>query len=403
MSRGAAATDPRQPEACWDVRQTLLRWVVPVGCCGALLFAVACAPVLPPDALQDLDRVRMAPSARQAASWAPPVYEHAEQLRLEARQAFDEGQLAAAQILAEQAHAAYAQAVALARLAQAERARVEAELQVETAGRELATVDSQRQLATADIAGLEQRLAVLRDAVPIVSSKAAASSSRERARSETVVALRLQARLLCTAAGLLDTTTPGKPAPPESAAVRSLREARAELGELDSVLSSGPAAAPIDQAMRVRAACLSALTAARRSEASAPGEVGAADALLQRLSELGHGAPLRDDRGVVVTLRDAFDGEALTATALRAITELAKLAAEHPSFPVMIVLHQASSIGAGQQESWRRRGRAVAGQLARPGAAVELAGVAQPVIDRRGRYAARNERVEIVFVAPRPL
>ena len=31
-----------------------------------------------------------------------------------------------------------------------------------------------------------------------------------------------------------------------------------------------------------------------------------------------------------------------------------------------------------------------------------VAGVAQPVVDRRGKYAARNERVEIVFVTPRP-
>jgi hypothetical protein len=345
----------------------------------------------------------MAPAARQAASWAPPAYEHAEQLRLLAQQAFDDGQLARAQILAEQAHAAYARAVALARLAQAERARVEGELQLETAERELATVDSQRQLVTADIDGLDKRLAVLRDAVPIVASKAAASGLRERARSETVATLRLQARLLCTAAGLLETTSSGKPAADQSVALRSLREAREQLGELDRVLASEPAAAPIDQAMRVRAACLSALTAARRSEASAPGEVGAADALLQRLSELGHGAPLRDDRGVVVTLRDAFDGEALTATAQQAIGELAKVVAEHPSFPVMIVLHQARPMDPGQQERWRQRGRAVAGQLTRPGAPVELGGVAQPVVDRRGRYAARNERVEIVFVAPRPL
>jgi hypothetical protein len=79
------------------------------------------------------------------------------------------------------------------------------------------------------------------------------------------------------------------------------------------------------------------------------------------------------------------------------------VAAKHRSFPVMIVLHQASSIDAEQQEQWRRRGRAVATHLVRPGAVVELAGVAQPVVDRRGKYADRNERVEIVFVTPRPL
>lgn len=378
---------------------------VPYWTWGALVLCLTgCAPVLPPRALLELDDVRQAPAARQAATWAPRDYEQAEQLRGQARQAFEEGELGTAQILAEQARAAYARAVALSRLAQAERSTAEAELEVEQAEQELGDLDSQRQQARAAIESLETRLAVLRDAEPLVPS-AAAGPARERARARAVETIRLEARLLCTAAGLLLGPDEAPQMPPHTSdASRAWQEAQAQQRALDELCESKPAAAPIDQAMRVRASCLAALTAARRRLATdAEQSGGSADALLERLSSVGVGTVLRDERGVAVTLRQPFDDARLSASARRDLAALREVVVELSSLPVLIVVHEAVRGGPEQQVRAQQRARAVAQALGRPEAAVALAGAARPVVDPDGRYAARNERVEIVFVTRRLL
>jgi hypothetical protein len=208
--------------------------------------------------------------------------------------------------------------------------------------------------------------------------------------------LHLQARLLCAAAQLLAAEQAGKAAAPSE-----LSDAQRALEALSGRLASGPSAAPIDEAMRVRASCLSALTMVRRAVAQQAPAGGSADALLEQLSKAGHGQPTRDDRGVVITLRRVFAGTGLSAAGKRALSALAPIAQQHADFPLMVVLHQSQPVAAAAQERWRQRGQAVVSALGRAGVPVELAGTAQPVVDPHGRHVARNERVELVFVAPR--
>jgi outer membrane protein OmpA-like peptidoglycan-associated protein len=152
----------------------------------------------------------------------------------------------------------------------------------------------------------------------------------------------------------------------------------------------------------VRASCLSVLTRARRGVEGAPGHP---DTLLAELSAASGWDPLRDERGVVVTLRDAFaaHGAALTTDAESKLKELGRVAKAHPTFALQIVLHDAAP---GDAALAAKRGDAVSKALVAGGAdpaktKVELAGAAAPVVDPQDTARkGRNERLELVFVAP---
>ncbi len=67
----------------------------------------ACAPILPPSVLVQADGMPKTPAMVQPQKHAPIPFAQAEQLRQQAHAAFEEGDFAASQILAEQALAAY--------------------------------------------------------------------------------------------------------------------------------------------------------------------------------------------------------------------------------------------------------------------------------------------------------
>lgn len=377
-------------------------WLPGAAVFAVTLGAVSCAPIPPPDVLEQVDSVRKARASMVARSHAPTAYAQAEKLRREAHDAFYENDdLAGAQIIAERALAAYAEAVALARVVQAEGQRVALAADTATATQRLAELDIEHQKVAADIAALQGRLRVLRDAEPIQPSEDA-KGDRERARAEVVTTLLLQARMLCAAGRLLAQSRGG-------AQPGELKDALAKLTKLEQLLAEGPAAAPIDQATRCRAACLAGLTQVRRAHPDTKQATGAGDALLTALSKTGKGKPGRDDRGVVVTLRDLFQGKALSsagAAALKTVTDVAK---QHPTFPVMVVLHQGRGpLDARAKTLWGERGKQVVAELVkhlgkeRVGQA-HLAGTSAPLVDPKGSHAARNERVELVFVTPRAL
>lgn len=382
--------------------QPILQPIVLAGALGLALASLGCAPIPPPDVLGQVDSVRQARGSLVARKHAPTAYARAEKLRREARDAFyDKDDSAGAQIIAERALAAYAEAVALARVVQAEAQRVAIAADTTAAQKRLAELDVEHQQVAADIAALQARLRVLRDTEPIQPSKDA-KGDRERARAEVVNTLLLQARLLCAAGRLLSQSQAG--APPAE-----LQDAVAKLDELEALLAEGPAAAPIDQATRCRAACLAGLTMARRANGNAKQATGAADALLTALSKAGHGKPRRDDRGVVVTLRDLFQGKTLSPAGTAALAAVAQVAKSHPSFPVMVVLHQRQGPRDARAKTlWDERGEVVVAALVkhlgdkRVGKAHQ-AGTAAPLVDPKGPHAKRNERVELVFVAPRSL
>ncbi|MFO0547515.1 MAG: hypothetical protein U0271_03950 [Polyangiaceae bacterium] len=200
------------------------------------------------------------------------------------------------------------------------------------------------------------------------------------------------------------------PTSPEVLA-RDLGKAEAQLTELEGALAKTDKPTPIDLASRSRAACLSVLSRARR--ASAPqGATGSADALLQELSGLaaatqkqGSLDPERDERGVVLTLRAAFDGDAPSAAARARLEELDRVANAHPSFPVAVIVHTDKPMKDADKTVWMSRGQALAALLKSVPSdkkVVVVAGDALPATAVASEKA-KNARVEIVFIAPEAL
>jgi hypothetical protein len=175
----------------------------------------------------------------------------------------------------------------------------------------------------------------------------------------------------------------------------ALQKAQTGVDELDKRLGERRAA-PIEPAMRARAECLAALTAARRP-AGTTSSIGKSDQLLSEISAMGGLLPMRDDRGVVVTLRELFAASQLTKEARERLAALGRVAQAHADFPVQVVVHGASD---------RQQGDAVAKALVEAGAnrerlLVEAAGSAHPLLDAGlARDPKRNERIEVIFVDP---
>ncbi len=387
-----AASSRRQ---VWRPRWQGGRFFLRCGALAAVATFLACAPIPPPDVLAQLSQVREVPASQEARQYAPQAFKHAEKLRTEASQAFEDGDFAGAQIIGERALAAYARASILARVVRAEQVRVTAQADAHAAQQALAEIDAEHQTVAADIAALQLRLKVLRSAEPIAASDPA-KISREKARRKVVRSLFLQARLLCTAGKLLADSRASEPA---FQSPGQLSGAQRDLGSLEGLLASDPAAAPIDRARRVRAACLGALTAVRRQGVSSAGATAGTDLLVSELSNAGYAAH-REDHGVVVTLRGLFRGDALSTVGQRKIAKLKPILRQHPRFPMFIVMHQSKGLKPGEEPLWHRRGRSLAGGLGAPKAATKVVGNAQPVVDPNGKYSRRNERIDIVFVSP---
>lgn len=370
---------------------------------AASLLVAACAPPPRPPVLGDVDQVRNGPAALDAKALAPAAYAHAEKLRGEADAAYAEGDLAAAQILGEQALAAYAHAHAIARIARADARSEKAQAELKAAREELARLDADQARVTAEADALDLKIKVVRDAQPVVAS-GRADPDREAARLAAARALAVQARVLCAAARLL-----AADAPKDSDAGKlasTIDEATSAADKLDAAVGPSAKLAPIDEASRTRAACLSALTLVRRAKSPVNRAPGAGDALLSELSQAGSWAPSRDDRGVLVALRGLFSGDALSTAGDGKIAEVAKIAAAHPTFPIAVVVHAEKAPSAKEEASLRARADAVVAALKKNGVTKVtgvVAGAAAPVVDPHGKDKARNARVEIVFITPESL
>ncbi|MDI3286235.1 hypothetical protein [Polyangium sp. 15x6] len=372
-------------------------------------LASACAPVPRPPILSEVDAVQQGAAAKEARDLAPLAYARAEKHRKEAHAAYEAGDVAGAQLHAEWALAAYAHAHTLARVARAETDAKSAEAELASRQAELSSLDGEQSRATAEVAALEARIKVARDAQPVAPS-GPADAAREKARVAAARSLALEARMLCTAARLLLPEVPAPKAdtpapigaPTREALVAELDEAELIVKKLDeSLAQAGPA--PIDLATRGRSTCLSALTGMRRAMTPVTRAPGAGDALLGEISATRAFSPSRDDRGIVITLRNLFAGDKLTPAATEQITRLGKLAAQNPRFPLAVVVHQDKEPSAKEQAAVKARADAVATALRganAPRVDVVLAGAASPVVDPAGSDRARNARVEIVFVTP---
>ncbi len=370
---------------------------------GAALLLAACAPPPRPPVLADVDQVRGGPAALDAKELAPAAFAHAEKLRGEADAAYQAGDLAGAQILGEQALAAYAHAHAVARIARADSRTEKGQAELKAAQAELAKIEADQARVTAEADALDLKIKVVRDAQPLVPS-GRTDPDREAARLAAARALAVQARVLCAAARLL-----ASDAPKDSDVARlqaTIDEATTGADKLDAALGPSATLAPIDQASRARAACLSALTLVRRARSPVTRATGVGDALLAELSQPGTWAPSRDDRGVFIALRGVFTGDALSSAGEAKVLEVAKIAAAHPTFPVAVVVHAEKAPAAKDEASLRARADAVVASLKKNGVTKVtgvVAGAAAPVVDPHGKDKARNARVEIVFITPETL
>jgi flagellar motor protein MotB len=169
------------------------------------------------------------------------------------------------------------------------------------------------------------------------------------------------------------------------------------VAELEKKLEGTPKTAPIDDAAARRVACLDLLTKARRTTEAQTGSTDA-DTLLGELSAASW-TPTRDERGVVVTLRDVFAGSQVSVTMESKLKDLGRIAAAHPGLGVQVVVHDAFELKGGAD-----RAAAVAKVLVAGGAPAdkvksEAAGTRSPVVDPAdAKNRGRNARVEIVFV-----
>jgi flagellar motor protein MotB len=365
---------------------------------GIACLAIACggAATSTVAKVSEAERTRASLQGRDAQQLAPQAFAEAEQALLAAKDAERAGDHTAAELHAERAVAAYQRAIAIARLARAteeETSAKEALAQAIERGERYAAA---RKAAEREADDLDKQLKVAREAERPAAS-APADPDRERARLVAARALATQARLLCSAARLVSPQAPG------------LAEAEAAATELEKKLEASPKPAPIDAAGRARVACLAALTKARRANTGDPDQ---ADALLGELSRASEAkakagvelVPSRDERGVVVTMRSLFKGDALLPEAKTTLEELGRVAAAHPTFGVQVVIHAAKPPSAAEAAADKKRGDAIAKVLVDAGAnadktKVELAGARAPVFDPDdAKRRHKNARVEIVFV-----
>ncbi len=363
-----------------------MRSVIRLAVAVAVLGAGACAPMPRPDVMREVDSARASAAVQEAAKSAPQAYADAELRRSQAEIAFKDADQPSAQILSEQALAAYARATVQARLTRAEAVLADEQNRLAKATQQQNDLDAQEQRFSLEAEALETRLKVVQDAEPLPVS-APASAEREQARLAAVKALLSQAKLLCLSARLLE---PNRD---------SLPPLLGKLTELSGKLGSPPA--PIDDAVAVRSGCLKELTLARRPATQKDPAAGVADALLAELSA-SNLLPFRDDRGVVVTLHTLFNNkDELSSVGASTLDTLGKVAKAHPEFPLLAVVHGAHGNATPHDTA---QATAIADALRKGGATrveADAAGGAEPVLDPdRPGANQRNARVEIVFVSP---
>jgi hypothetical protein len=341
-------------------------------------------------AVEDMNRVRASAGAQEGARLAPEVFARAEQERDLALRAHSSGDDVGATLHAERAVAAYDHALVVARLARANTELADATQALNDVTTQAQGLEASRDKLHRDADDLEQRVRVARERI-LPAASGTADADRDAARAVAARSLGMQARLLCDAARLVAPDAPG------------LAEANDQVAKLDDRLARSVRPAPIDDAATARVHCLEVLTRARRA---AGDDANSADALLAELSASGGWDPVRDERGVVVTLHDAFRGVELASDAASKLKELGRVAAAHSSFAMQVVVHDAQPAAPKDTTDAKRADAAVQALVAGGATAsrikAEMAGTRAPLVDPNDAKARRrNERVDVVFVGSR--
>ncbi len=350
-------------------------------------FAFGCATLPPPVSLTQARAAADNPATKSAAELAPQAYASAQSFRSAAAAAYEDGDLASAEILGEHAIAAYSRTVAQARTVRAERRLAESRTELGASETALIELDALQARVGSEADLVETRVRVARDTEPL-GTTTKATPGRERARWQAAASMATDARLACSAAQLL-----GDKSEPLSKALASIRA-------LDEELTKRRGAAPIDKALHLRSDCLRVLTQVRRTKSLADPTSTTTDSLLRQLGKADL-SPTRDERGVVVTLHNVFNAQGKPRDPEQ-LAALGRIGREHPDFPILVVSHRGRGATTGKD---RAQGEAIAKALHEAGAkqSVEVvtAGTRRPLLPRTAAGArAANERVEIVFVSP---
>ncbi len=334
---------------------------------GASLAACGGPPSLPPSVpLAQLDEVRKAPLVLEAHTSLQ--YKEGERLRELAVEAERKGDPASAEAYASTARAWFERAALKARLDRAERDDADAKGELAAAESKAGEARGDTSRLETELNELQKRLMVAKELRRPVLDKA--GGDRAKARGEAAGTLAEEASLLCQAAELVGAKGDGY-----AAAVKQLDHAHASPGNLAESIAA-------------REACLRALGDARDArkddKSSASG-----DDLFDDLSRAGW-LPLRDERGVVVTLEGDPTEEKLKA--------LARVALAHPGFLLQLVGHDDVAGKATLRASAAKKVLSKEG-VAETSLRAHDAGSRLPLLHPSDAQAkAKNRRLDVVFV-----
>ncbi len=333
-------------------------------------------------------------------------------LELEAaRRAVAEGDEATAALRAQRSIAAMQRAFVVARLTRASQEEALATAAAGASAEALQKLRAERARVDTEVDELEKKLHIARE-IALPGESPATDPARAEARLRAARSLLAEARLLCGAARLVNTQAKG------------LDEAEAGLRAAGELIARGaprvagprptsarPGAAPharepVDVAGQSRVACLAVLTQARRAtEAAARAPAEDPDVLFAELAaaaaQRAEAGPVRDERGVMRSYRDVFQGNELNEAGKQALAAAALVARAHASVSVQLVVHDADAATTPTSE---RRLEASLKALEANGVARErlrgdLAGNhLQIVPPSDAARRARNARLDVVFV-----
>lgn len=340
----------------------------------AVVCSLGCTPAARPAILDQTQSTAQSDGAEVVKRLAPQAFARAESLRLEAEEAHSAGHTELAAVRAERALVAFDRAAVEARKVQALERIANATRQSETHQAEIAKLTALQAEIAAETKRIERLLDIEANTLPrpeLTPDNAARTAARARAARSIAEA----GRLFCAAARLL--------APEDASSLAASQQVDALFTKLDTL----PAHEAVTEAMTLRVRCLTALSKLRKKAARSSADPG--DELLASLSpSFTDLRPHRDDRGVVLTARGAWDGRQLTASGRSWVERIGKLA-EARSLPLLVVLQPAEKAGATNTT-------AATDELSRalPHAAVVT--TSTPASNTR-RDAAR---IEFIFVTP---
>lgn len=356
----------------------------------ALGMTVACAPGQPaPRSLADADAASRSPASLDAANLAPQAKADADRRKKEAFELFDAAKTDEAEIVAEQALAAYELAALQSRSARAMARAERVEQERSKKEEQLALLDGAQATLQGEVEALELKARVLLDAEPVSDLKTV-DSERLLVRRKAAAKLASEAESLCLGARILG--APNEKLAPLEEQLKKLQ------GELNV---KGLSRDMFPRATELRAGCLKELTTLRRENSKAAPQVNVSDQLLRELTENSFTA-YRDDRGVVVEFRDPAEGAALRDKTRSDLARLGALLEGHPDLRTIVVAHTAVAADEKNSAAWLEAASSALRSTNRANPETRSALGAEPRVDPRARSAqAENRRLEVVLVTAR--